>query len=100
MVETGWQAMPDAPSWPQVLALSRKGLQRRGNNEEAFLKPLDDIAASGEQHPARPHVAPVSAAATVVQLLQFRPALQSKCTSATMGQSLLRLLWQWLQHMG
>lgn len=31
----------------QVLAISRKGLQSRGQSEEAFLKPLDDIAASG-----------------------------------------------------
>ena len=57
--------MIDALCWlRQVLALSRKGLQRRGNNEEAFLKPLDDIAASGGTLPA-PHVTRGSATAAV-----------------------------------
>lgn len=31
----------------QVLALSRRGLQARGNGEESFLAPLEAIANSG-----------------------------------------------------
>ena len=31
----------------QVVALSSKGLRSRGNGEESFLAPLEDIASSG-----------------------------------------------------
>jgi len=31
----------------QVLAIARKGLQARGNAEEKFLAPLEEIAESG-----------------------------------------------------
>jgi glutamate--cysteine ligase len=31
----------------QVIALSRKGLQARGNGEETFLAPLEAVAGSG-----------------------------------------------------